>query len=247
MSEDRGPLRFIADLIELPSARDTLDEIARELSDISQMAAKAQDLFRSADLNQPDAHGIYSKLLERAGFKDYAFATLKSVLAQPDLPALLQSEALALKVRVVTVDDELNKTLIHCYFRLSKGRSKVVPIDERPRTTLKQLSESLQQASLDLSALLHDALAVEKLDPLPITRADIEKARAELRHNRAETAIAAVTLPEDPPSDPDDSVSYVAAKAALYTIGDITDALETIYREMERRLLQGAPLPPAVH
>lgn len=247
MNDDRGPLRFIADLIEAPSPRDTLEAIKRDLTEISQMADKARTLFRSGGLNQPDAHAVYLVLMERLGYKEYAHATIRSLLDQPTLPANIAAEANALKERASALDNDLTTTLLHCYLALSKKHPDIKPAALRKTITLAELSNLLQKASLDLSNLLHSVVACEKLEPLPITHADIEKGRTELRHNRAEAAIAATLLPPRSPTDPDKNVSYLAAQAALYSIADILDALETAYRDMEKRLSKDSVTAATVH
>ncbi len=248
MNDHRSAYFYIADLIEALSPRDTLDALTKDLSDIARMTAKARTLLRSKNLAQSDTHGIFTKLSERMDFKEYALTTVDALLRQSDLPSSLASRARALQARTLRVDAELQQTLLNCYLRISKRLADITPIRARRAITLADLAKQLQQASIDLSTLLHHVRIVSALNPLPVTNGDIEKARADLRHNRAEIAMTVTQLGTfTPTSAPDTNSQRIAAEAAILSIADTLDALEITYKQMEDLLGRCPANPPTVH
>mgnify|MGYP001381366694 CR=1 FL=1 len=248
MTDDHGPFRYIADLIEVPSPRDVLRTIAKDLDTIAKMAKAARSMLQSKTLTQPEAHGVFTQLSERLGYENYAFATLTSVLDRTDLPKPLANDARALLSLTEQVDADLKDTLLACYLSISKSKADVVDIRHRKQLTLSELCQSLQKASHDLANLFNAVTTIAELDPLPITKKQLEKARADIRHNRAETAIAATQLPaNNSHTDPHIQTHLIAARVAINAITDALGALEVAYRDMEKRLDQNGDPPATVH
>lgn len=213
------------------------------------MAAKARELFGSEALSQPDAHGIYARLADRAAYKEYALATLASVLGKPGLSPSLAADAKALKSQADRVDADLQATLLFCYLQISKRLSEIRPMQARQAIGLADLSKQLLRASDDLAKLLHNVTAVAALMPLPLTLDQIEKARADLRHNRAEIAIAATQLsyPGRSTGNHDTDAMLIGAQEALVSIAHTLDTLEVAYRDMESAINAARAQPATVH
>jgi hypothetical protein len=246
VNDHHGPLHCIADLIEA-SPHDTLAALSKDLDDIARMAAKARALFLSKELTQPEAFGIYSRLAERGAFKEYAFSSIAAVLSQPEIPASLARKARTLKARTEKVDADLQETILRCYLHISKRLSDIQPLEARRAIDLSDLTKQLQRASEDLSKLLHNVNIVTKLTPVPVTLAHIEEARTELRHNRAEIAIAAAHLPGHSTGNLEADSMLIAAQESIISIAHTLDALELAYKDMEVRIKGGCVLPATVH
>lgn len=246
MNNHHGPLLCIADLIEA-SPRDTLSTLSKDLDDIARMAAKARSLLRSKTLTHPEAFGIYSRLAERSAFKEYALASIASVLSQSDLPAALARKARTLKARLEKADADLQETIFRCYLQISKRLSEISPEKTRRAIYLAELTKQLQQASEELSKLLHHANIIANLTPIPVSLAHIDEARAELRHNRAEIAIAAAQLPGHSTGNLEADSTLIAVQESIISIAHTLDALELVYSDMETRIQGGCALPATVH
>ena len=246
VNDRHGPLHCIADLIEA-SPHDTLAALSKDLDDIARMAAKARALFRSRELTQPEAFSIYSRLAERGTFKEYAFSSIEALLNQPEIPASLARKARTLKARTEKVDADLQETILRCYLHISKRLSDIQPLEARRAINLSDLTKQLQRASEDLSKLLHNVNIVAKLTPVPVTLAHIEKARTELRHNRAEIAIAAAQLPSHSTGNLEADSMLIAVQESIISIARTLDALELAYKDMEVRIKGGCALPATVH
>lgn len=249
MNDTHSAYPYIADLVEAPHPRDTLSALAKDLTEIKRMVAKARALLRSANLSQAEAHGIFIKLSGRMAFKEYALASLKAVADQKGLPASLAMTIQPLQTRTERVDAALQEALLDCYVRISKSPCEVAPFDARKALNLAELAAQLQDASLRLANILFSVNFVAKLDPLPITMADIEKARADIRHDRTETALAAAQLAPSPHAskNPETTSQRIAAEAALSSIANTLDALEIAFKTMEDRLAQPRIPSATVH
>lgn len=206
-------------------------------------------MLRSHDLSQPEVHRIFAELNDRAGFGDYVFSAITTILGKHELSKTLATKARQLHARAKETESELNATLLVCYLRIAKPLSQVPTFKSRRAVSLQELSKQLFDASQALSHILHNVNAVARLSPVPVGMAELEKARQDLRHNRAEIAIAAASLP--PPGkvsgDLETNTLVVSAHAAITSIANTIDTLEVTYAEMEAAITGNAKPSPAVH
>lgn len=225
----------IADLIEVENPQATLKDIETRLNAIARSTRKAQTLLEG-DLTDPGAHGIFLTLEREGAFTPHAIATLKSVLAQPDLSAADKTTADRLIQKTITIDEALWSVVTLYYKRISKPYAPY----NRPRFTKRELIAYLQKADTAFCEMLHQYKLAADTAPSLVSSKHLQTARAHLKHNRTEILYAASQLPVPGKvtGDTETDILNLTAQEYLVSIANLIERLESVFQDIERQHLQ---------
>lgn len=228
----------IADLIEVECPRETLKEIETRLAAIARSTKKAHALLEG-DLTDPGAHGIFIALEREGAFSPHAIATLRSVLAQPDLAASDRTTADHLIQTTINTDEALWSVVRLYYNRISKPYTP----HNRPRFTVRELIAYLQKADTNFCEMLRQYKLAADTAPSSVTANHLQKARSHLKHNRTEILYAASQLPQPGKvtGNTETDILNLTAQEYLASIANLIERLEAVFQDIERRQ---APIVP---
>lgn len=236
MNDYGSPLAAIADFIEVEQPCDTLRAIEKQLTAIDRLTGKARDLLSGEDLSQPGARAIFLTLADHAAFKPYAVPILQPLLTRPGVSHDDKEEARRPLERTTAADTRLIAIITRYYAHISRISPERARKGPRRRIDLRTLNDSLKRAATGLVRLLHAYTTAAGTSPCPVTASQLEEARANIRHNRAEIIHAAAQIPPSGhlSGNPETDNLHLSVRESIVAISNTLERLDGILQVIER-------------